>query len=549
MMKKIINSPFRKLKVLSILPVTAIIFYAFATPEYNYSSQIKNIPPEYATSEFNVKEVKGIILNEDIKPVEGVKIVVTGTYTRATTDATGNFTISNVPEDAFLVISQTGYKTQFIKAEFARNMKIILIKDPDYGKQVVIRTTSAGNTGFTPLIVIDGVITDKGIKDIAPADIAIVNVLRDKNAIDKYGEKWKNGVVEVTTKKKAAELGLKVPFRRQASEDFPTFQGGRYFTFKNWVSERVKYPAEAQSNKLEGNVQVNFTIEADGTVSNVRSTGSANPVLADAIIEVVKNSPKWEPAKNTEAQIPFESSVEIRFKLPDQVLTDEAPFVVVEQMPMYPGGDMALLDFIKANTKYPDSAKAMKTEGRVIVRFCVNTEGKTERISVLKGIAPLLDAEAVRVVSMLSGFTPGMQGGKPVNVWYMIPVTFPPQPVSNETKLLQEVTPGEAPFEEGEVDKMPEYPGGVSALLKFIAENTQYPEQAKAEKIQGRVIVKFVITKDGDVSDITVLKSVHPLLDAEATRVVSLLPKWQPGTKGGKSVDVWFTVPITFTVK
>ena len=85
---------------------------------------------------------------------------------------------------------------------------------------------------------------------------------------------------------------------------------------------------------------------------------------------------------------------------------------------------MELLKFITENTRYPEAAKAEGAEGRVIVRFVVNTEGGTEGISVIKGVHPLLDAEAARVVSLLSGFTPGYQGGKPVNVWYMVPITF-----------------------------------------------------------------------------------------------------------------------------
>ncbi len=91
---------------------------------------------------------------------------------------------------------------------------------------------------------------------------------------------------------------------------------------------------------------------------------------------------------------------------------------------MYPGGEMELLKFIAENTQYPEAAKAQKIQGKVIIRFIVNTEGNTEGITVLKGVDPMLDAEAVRVVSMLSGFKPGMQNGKAVPVWYMVPVNF-----------------------------------------------------------------------------------------------------------------------------
>ena len=100
------------------------------------------------------------------------------------------------------------------------------------------------------------------------------------------------------------------------------------------------------------------------------------------------------------------------------------PFVVVEQMPSYPGGESELLKSIQDNIRYPEEAKAKGIEGKVVVRFYVNTEGNVEGISVIKGIDPALDAEAIRDVSHLKAFKPGMQGGKAVDVWYMVPVNF-----------------------------------------------------------------------------------------------------------------------------
>ena len=102
----------------------------------------------------------------------------------------------------------------------------------------------------------------------------------------------------------------------------------------------------------------------------------------------------------------------------------EEPFVVVEEMPMFPGGDSTLLAYISHNTKYPESSKTNKIQGKVIVRFCVTALGSIDRISVLRGVNPELNAEAVRVVSSLPAFKPGKQGGKAVPVWYMVPIEF-----------------------------------------------------------------------------------------------------------------------------
>ncbi len=103
---------------------------------------------------------------------------------------------------------------------------------------------------------------------------------------------------------------------------------------------------------------------------------------------------------------------------------EAAPFVVVEEMPMFPGGDAELLKYIAEHTTYPTVAKENNIQGRVIVRFCVTSKGGVSQVSVLKGVDPELDAEAMRVVKTLPAFKPGRQGGKPVPVWYMVPITF-----------------------------------------------------------------------------------------------------------------------------
>lgn len=96
------------------------------------------------------------------------------------------------------------------------------------------------------------------------------------------------------------------------------------------------------------------------------------------------------------------------------------------------------------------------------------------------------------------------------------------------------------------VEQMPEFPGGMSACLKFMADHVAYPKEAAEKKIQGRVIVQFVVMKDGSIANARVLRAVDPLLDAEALRVIGLMPKWKPGTQRGQAVNVKFTMPVTF---
>lgn len=99
------------------------------------------------------------------------------------------------------------------------------------------------------------------------------------------------------------------------------------------------------------------------------------------------------------------------------------------------------------------------------------------------------------------------------------------------------------------VENMPEYPGGQIELMKYIAQNVRYPNVARENGIQGKVFVRFVVTKTGGVDKVTVARSVDPLLDQEAIRVVKTLPKWKPGMQRGKTVPVWYTVPINFQLQ
>lgn len=96
------------------------------------------------------------------------------------------------------------------------------------------------------------------------------------------------------------------------------------------------------------------------------------------------------------------------------------------------------------------------------------------------------------------------------------------------------------------VEVMPQYPGGPIAMLKYLMENIKYPEQAMKEGIQGRVAVRFIVEKDGSISDVKPILSVHPLLNKEAVRVVESMPKWTPGKQNGKPVRVRFNVPVMF---
>lgn len=224
-------------------------------------------------------------------------------------------------------------------------------------------------------------------------------------------------------------------------------------------------------------------------------------------------------------------------------------FQVVEEQPMFPGGMQEMMKFLQKNTKYPKEAMDQGKQGRVIVQFVVNKDGSISNDTVVRSVDPLLDAEALRVVRSMPNWTPGKQKGKLVRVRFTLPVSFrldggTDNPV--KVQISQEKS-GDEIFMV--VEEQPMFPGGMEALMKHLSKEIKYPKEALEKKTQGRVIVQFVVRKDGSITDAKVMKPVDPLLDAEALRVVSEMPNWTPGKQRGEAVNVRFTLPVMFRLQ
>lgn len=338
MMKNIVTSPYRKMKVLLILPVFAIIIYAFAKPDYRYESG--NLTNDGQPAVLQERSVKGtIIQSENGKPLEKAVIVVTGTTTGTTTDEGGHFTINSIPEGGALAVSYVGYKSKVVKPVFTSDMVISMDLDTINSERFINPAApppppppppmeKLKTNGQPPLIVLDGKVTDIDLHSIPEESIHMVEVFKDNAAIEKYGEKGKNGVISITTKKHYQELNKNNP------------------------------------DKDEGETLV-------------KGPGSGRD-----------------------------------------------SFVVVEELPQFPGGNSAMNSWIYSNMKYPGKAAEKKITGKVYVTFLITSSGKIKNVDVQQSVDPLLDAEAKRLISSMPDWKPGTQSGKAVDVRYKVPVEF-----------------------------------------------------------------------------------------------------------------------------
>ena len=116
------------------------------------------------------------------------------------------------------------------------------------------------------------------------------------------------------------------------------------------------------------------------------------------------------------------------------------------------------------------------------------------------------------------------------------------------TEALPQVTSDKDTAVMRTVEQIPEFPGGIVQFMKWLTRNLRYPPQAQQQKIQGKVVVSFIVNKDGSISAPTIVKSVDPVLDSEAMRVVRMMPRWKPGMEKGKPCRTMFAIPINFVL-
>ncbi|BEG98540.1 M56 family metallopeptidase [Bacteroides sedimenti] len=244
---------------------------------------------------------------------------------------------------------------------------------------------------------------------------------------------------------------------------------------------------------------------------------------------------------------------------------DTEVYTAVESMPRYPGGEIALLSYISRNLKYPTESKLKGVEGKVYVRFVVTKTGEISNARIMRSLDKDCDAEAIRVIMGMPRWEPGKQNGKVVNVYYVIPISFR----LNSDKSATQGVEGDfgSGMENGEtnnknatgegsssnvytaVEQMPQFPGGETALMRYIFDNIKYPSSSHQNGVQGKVYTEVTISETGEVKNAKILRSLDPFCDAEALRVVNSLPKWIPGKQNGVNVPVKYVLPITFKLQ
>lgn len=309
-----------------------------------------------------------------------------------------------------------------------------------------------------------------------------------------------------------------------AIEYMPRFPGG---DVTKWLAKNTKYPEAALERGAEGKVFVQFTIEKDGRVSNVKVLRPVDPDLDREAVRVVSSMPRWKPGRQRGKFVRVSYTVPINFHLAKgkgkavQKLDEDAYVMTGNRMtlPFFPGD---WDEWIKERVL--EEGYVYSEEKGVWIGLVVEADGRIAAARLRRDMDAERGTAALRLIEDMPKWVPGRLNGSPVRMRAVVRV-----PIGALAYQIVEV--------------MPQFSGG--DMTKWIEENVRYPEDVVGDP-HGKVFVKFIVEADGRLTNVGVLKPFDPALDREAVRVVKSMPKWISGKHKGKPVRVGFIIPVSF---
>jgi TonB family protein len=432
MLHKIKTSGIAHLKALTIIPLVlgVLVLSAWGNPSKKNMEQ-------------RIKITGKVIASETGKPLSGAVVIIQNTTEGTVTDVQGEFVIES-PEKASLVFTFVGYTSQIIAASakspllIKMERSVVALEGSQVNSEVTdvpVEKQPLNQSEKNVVYVVDGVVTDASeIRTLAPERILSVDVLKGENALKAYGEKGRNGVIQIVTiqqdpqKEGSSENPDSIKNAGevyQVVEQMPEFAGG-IEKFREFISASLVYPKEAVSARMEGKVFVSFTVDEQGFIKDIKVVRGVSPVLDAEAIRAVGTSPRWKPGVQKGKTLSVNFTMPVMFSLPARSEGKDAkPLSIAEEMPVFNGKDLSEFgNWVAGQLKYPAEAKDKKIQGKVFVSFVVNAEGYVENAKVVRGASPLLDAEALRVIRSSPVWNPGKNSNKPVPVEMTMPVNF-----------------------------------------------------------------------------------------------------------------------------
>lgn len=297
-------------------------------------------------------------------------------------------------------------------------------------------------------------------------------------------------------------------------DQMPEYPGG-FDSLIREIASKIVYPPACRDSNIQGKVFVRFIVNEDGSISDIEAK-APHPLLKEAAVNAIKTLGRFKPGMDKGKPMKVWYNVPVSFRLQTDssdnveylepgITRDRKTgiFIISETPPEFPTGEAGLMKFIQDHVIYPEVERDNDISGRVLVKFVVDEEGKITDIKVAKSVSEGLDSEAVRVVRLLPAFKPGTYQGKPVKVYFNLPISF---------QLSEQ--------EGGITNIWNYYNGGLKAFDSLLTNKLHYPDNAKANQVEANIMVKCKLNDDLKLSPVKVINDPDNEFTAEAMRVI-----------------------------
>lgn len=369
-----------------------------------------------------------------------------------------------------------------------------------------------------PLYVVDGkAMTVDEVQRIAATDIESMTVLKQAAQTKEFMHLGdvSNGVVVITLKA-SREAEDELPFLE--ADVMPTFMGGDLLTFRNWVMQNVRYPAEALERRIEGNVIVKFVVNREGYIAadGVKVLQSDHQLLSEEVIRMMSLSPRWSPGIQAGKTVSVAFTLPISFQIPES-----------EGGSGNPNGKL----FIEGD--------------KVVVQVRNSTDkhyfGNNTPIYIIDGLPAT--TEEVKALPSEQILRVALLDDEEMLAYYK---DF--GDVSNGVVIIHTKSSDEEVVDKP--DSQPSFMGGDwNTFHQWLMQNIRYPEELAKKGVSAHLVVKFVVNSQGyvEVTDISTIKgTMHPLFHEEVNRVMNKSPRLSPAMLNGKAVACQGVMPIIF---
>ena len=285
-------------------------------------------------------------------------------------------------------------------------------------------------------------------------------------------------------------------------EQMPEFPGG-YKAMKKFLMENTKYPSQAKEEKTQGTVVVKFTINEKGKIKDAKVIKAVHKDLDAEAIRVISTMPDWNPGKQNGKPVDVQFTIPVEFSLKDSNKEPGYMWFNEKEPPLivFDGKIITREELHELNPNSFESVSVLKDESAITVYGELNQKGKNGVI-IIKS-------------KQWNGSKFGLNG-----LYYFY----------------------------REIDEKPQFPGGKTEMMRFLQRNMKYPVIASEKGAEGTALVRFTVTKTGQIDNVTVINDIDPSIKSEAVRVIMKMPVWDPGKKNGKAVDVACTIPFKFII-